>query len=546
MLFRKAALAVLALACAQAAAQSVPGAVLPGRVEQDSKRAPLPAPRQEVIRLERSRFAEQAPPGAAQTRLLLASVTLHGNSVLGTAELAPLWAPLLGREISLDQVFALAARISAAYRARGYVLSQAIVPQQDMRADGAALRIEILEGYIAQVTYAGIAPARVDGYFAPVLAEKPLRLATLERSLLLVNELGGVNAQANLKAGTVPNASDLALVVAPTPGVLSLSVHNRSTPAQGRARYEASAELYDRLGLFERHSLRLIGSGDERLKLFAYGLEAPLGSSGLKFQLNASVSRSQPTSVLGNIDTRSNNLAFTLSYPLVRSRQTNVALRAALSGANNSSDSALTSAASEDHLRALRLGVGADYADDVGGISMADAEWSKGLDRFGATEASPGYLPNPTFGKLALYAARLQHLRADWSLLFAASGQYSDDALATAEQLGLGGDTFLRAYDPSEAIGEKGYAAKVELRYNFQLGAAQSTAYAYADRGAVRRKQAAGPDLRFPLSAAGVGLRFSGPARIKGYLEVAKPLHRIVASEGNKKARLFGGLGIDF
>ena len=546
MPFRLAAMVALALAAAQAGAQSVPGAVLPGRVEQDTKREPQPAPRQEVIRIERSRFAEQAPPGAAGTRLVLRSVTLQGNTVLSSAELAPIWTGRLGQELSLAEVFDIAARISAYYRARGYVLSQAIVPQQDMRAAGADVRIDVLEGYVDRLSFAGIDAPRLQGYFAPVVGQKPLKLATLERSLLLVNELAGVNAQANLKAGSVPNASDLLVVATRAPTLFSLSAHNRSTPAQGRWRLEANAELFDRLGLFERHSLRLISSGDDRLNLLAYGLEAPIGSDGLKFQLNASASRSHPTSVLGNIDTRSNNLALGLSYPVLRSRQANLALRAALTASDNGSDSVATSAATEDNYRALRIGAAADYADEVGGITMLDAELARGLTVFGATEAAPGYLPDPEFTKLSLYAARLQSLRADCSLLFAATFQHSGDALATAEQLGLGGDTFLRAYDPSEVIGENGYAAKVELRYNLALGRALTTLYAYADRGAVRRKQAIGPDLRYPLSAAGLGVRFSGPARIKGYLEVAKPLHRIVASEGNKDARVFGGIGIDF
>ncbi len=545
-LLRLAAIGAVALASAQAAGQAVPGAVLPGRVEQDIKKGPVPAPRREVIRIERSRFAEQAPAGAATTRLVLRSITLHGNTVLSSTELAPLWAPRLGQEVSLAELFEIAARVSAYYRARGYVLSQAIVPQQDMRAAGADVRIDILEGYIDRVSFAGIEAVRLQGYFVPVTAQKPLKLATLERSLLLVNELPGINAQANLKAGSVPNASDLAVVVGRAPTLFSLSAHNRSSPAQGRLRLEASAELFDRLGIFERHHLRLISSADERLKLFSYGFEAPIGRDGLKFNLNASASRSQPTSVLGNIDTSSNNLALGLSYPVVRSRQANLALRANLTASNNSSDSVLTTASTDDNFRALRIGAAADYADDVGGISILDAEVARGLSMFGATEASPGYLPNPTFTKLTLYAARLQNLRPDCSLLFAATFQHSSDALATAEQLGLGGDTFLRAYDPSEAIGENGYAAKVELRYNVALGAAASTLYAYVDRGAVRRTQAVGPDLRYPLSAAGLGLRFSGPSRIKGYLEVAKPLHHIVASEGNKDARVFGGIGIDF
>ena len=103
----------------------------------------------------------------------------------------------------------------------------------------------------------------------------------------------------------------------------------------------------------------------------------------------------------------------------------------------------------------------------------------------------------------------------------------------------------MRAFDPSEAIGENGAAAKLELRWSFGLGPGAGTLYAYYDAGRVDRKQASGPDLRVTLAATGLGLRFSGPAGTRGYLEVAKPLKRDVASEGNRKARVFAGLGID-
>ncbi|WP_338767263.1 ShlB/FhaC/HecB family hemolysin secretion/activation protein [Massilia sp. METH4] len=527
-------------------AQTVPPAVLPGRIEQDIKKEPVPTTRNESIQIDRSRFPEQMPAGAQETRLVLSGIALSGNSVLTSAQLQPLWAPLVGREVTLADVFQVAARISAAYRERGYVLSQAIVPQQDLQAAGATVRIDVLEGYIDGVSFVGIEEPRLRAFFEPVLAEKPLRLATLERSLLLVNELAGVTVQANLKAGALPNASSLTVVAARTPATFSLSVHNRSTPALGRVRIEAGADLFGLVGRLDHHGLRAISSGDERLKYIGYAFDMPLGARGLKLQFNASASRSKPTSTLGNIDTSSDNLGIGLTYPIVRSRQANLTARAGFAGYNNSYDSVLTTASREDRIRSLRVGVSADYADAAAGISVLDAELSKGLSMLGASRSRPDELADPQFSKLSLYLARLQHLGGEWSLLLAATAQYSRDPLPTAEQLGLGGDTFLRAYDPSEVIGEKGAAGKAEIRYNAVLGPVQSTLYGYYDGGSVRRRQVAGPDLKGSLRAAGIGLRFSGAARLKGYVEVAKPLRTVVASRGNKDVRVFGGIGIDF
>lgn len=522
------------------------GPVAPGRIEQDTRTPPEPAVRAPVV-IDRPLFPEQVPPGAEQVMFTLGAVQLSGNSALSTELLAPLWAERLGKPISLAQAFGIAAAISAQYREAGYILSQAVVPAQELATTApVALRIEILEGYMDRVSFNGIEGSKLDSYLAPVLAERPLRLATLERSLLLVSELAGVTAQANIRAGAARNASDLEIVVARDPREFSLSVHNRSAPAQGRARVEGSASFRGVATDFDRHDIRLITSGDERLNLLAYAAEAPLGSNGLKAQFNASASRSKPTSTLTNIATRSDNVSVGLSYPVLRSRQSSLGLRASLGGYNNSSDTPART--SEDRIRAFRAGLTADYADEIGGITLLDIEASKGLSNLGASSADDPLLLGavPNFAKLTLYAARLQSLGGNWSLLLAVTAQTSGDKLPTAEQLGLGGDTFLRAYDPSEVIGENGSAGKLELRFNQSFGAVASTLYAYYDAGQVRRKQVGAPDQTYSLSAAGLGVRFSAPWRTKGYVEIAKPINRVVASQGNKDARVFAGIGIDF
>jgi hemolysin activation/secretion protein len=410
------------------------------------------------------------------------------------------------------------------------------------------LRIQVVEGFIDQVTVTGIDPAKLQSYLAPVQRERPLRLATLERSLLLIGELAGVTAQANLRASATPNASDLEVVATQKRTDFSLSAHNRSTPSQGRGRYEASAEVHGLLGSFDRHNLRWVTSANKKLNLLAYSSDLPLWSNGLKLQVGASASRSEPTTdlALSNIDTRSNNVSLGLAYPVLRSRQSNLAVRGGLNGYNNSADVA-GSRASEDHIRALRIGMTGDYADSVGGISLLDLEWSKGLASLGASKpGDAGVDSNPQFSKFSVYAARLQSLGGNWSALLAATGQSSSDKLPTAEQLGLGGETFLRAFDPSEVIGEKGAAGKLELRYDLSGARLASTLYAYGDAGSVKRRQADGSYVSTALSSAGLGIRLSGPRGTRGYLEAAKPGRKDVASEGNRKARLFAGIGIDF
>lgn len=541
---------VLALGMAaahQAWAQTPPGATLPGRLERDSQREPQPARRDGAIDIDRARFPDQPPAGAAGTRLTLTEVVLDGNAALPSSELAPLWQPLLGREISLADVFTLAGRISAAYRARGYVLSQALVPQQDLDPAGARLRIRVLEGHVDKLSVTGAPGEALLPFLAPIAAERPATLATLERQLLLVNELPGVQARATLQAGSVANGSDLELLAEQTRWQGSLALHNRVAPSQGDLRVEADLAINGLLGTFDRHSLHLASSGDRRLSQLSWSLDAPLGSQGWRLQLGLSGSVSEPRVAVANLDTRSHNASVGLAYPVLRSRQTNLALRAQLTAANNSSDT-LGQRSSQDQIRALRLGLTADHSDSLGGVNLADLEVSRGLRGLGASAAGDPLLngARPDFSRITVYLARLQDLGAGFSLLAAVSIQDSGDKLPTSEQMGLGGETFLRGYDPSEAIGERGRAGKLELRANADLAGVAATWYLYADAGRVTRRQLGAASLSTSLSSAGLGLRFSAPARLRGYVEVAKPLADKVASKNSSRARVFAGLGIDF
>ena len=539
--------ALVALAPGPSHAQG--GAAQPGRIERDTR--PLPEPvRRDSVRIDAPRFAEQVPAGAQDVRFLLGEVQVSGNTALTTQALSSTWTPLIGKPISLAEAFGVAAAISARYREAGFILSQAIIPPQDIRTVGVGvLRIRVIEGFVDKVSFTGRAPARLQAYLAPVQSERPLRLGTLERALLLAGELPGVAAQANLRASATPNASDLEIVSSQKRTEFSLAAHNRSTPAQGRVRYEASAEVRGLLAEVDRHSLRWVTAGDERLNLLAYSADFFLGNQGLKLQFNASTSRSEPETDLAfsNIETRGRNVSVGLAYPLMRSRQTNLSLRGAVNAYHNTSDVA-GSRATEDDIGVWRLGATTDVADGWGGISLLDVEWTRSLPSLGAGESTDTVntgIPRQ-FSKWSLYAARLQSLRGNWSALLAGTGQSSSHKLPTGEQLGLGGDTFLRAFDPSEVIGEKGAAAKFELRYDLGGARIASTLYVYGDAGSVKRKQADGGYTSTSLTSAGLGVRVSGPWRTRGYLEVAKPGRKDVVSEGNRDARVFAGLGIDF
>ncbi|WP_029524721.1 ShlB/FhaC/HecB family hemolysin secretion/activation protein [Polaromonas glacialis] len=526
----------------------VPPVIPPaGRIEQEVR--PALEPIRRSIQIEAPRPSDQVPAGADTVQFVLGSVELKGNQALSIENLRDLWVDRIGKSITLADAFRIAAAISARYREAGYILSQAIVPRQELLTERATLQIEVLEGYVDQVTFSGADNLKdaLAPYASKITAERPLTLATLERNLLLMNELAGLSVRANLKASATPGATSMDLSLARDPAAFSVSVHNRSSKALGRVRAEASADMRGVFGHFDRHTFRFITSGSQRLNYLGYAGEQPIGHDGLKLNWNASASKSEPQlNIPLNIDSNSSSAGVGVSYPVIRSRARNLDVRARLDASHNSSNIPLET---RDDIRALRAGATLDSLDSFGGLNIADLEVSKGLSALGAsrrddTRLSRNGLADPQFSKVTYYLARLQSITGPWSVLVAASGQHSRDVLVTSETFGLGGDVFLRAFDPSELFGDNGIAGKIELRFDLPQSAFRSTFYAYHDAGKVRFNTPNDRDQS--ILSTGAGVRFSAAQGVRGYIEVSKPRHKIPNSTGSNRLRVFAGAGIDF
>lgn len=100
---------------------------------------------------------KSAPLGssaAANIKFMCYKIILVGNKVFATSELAKLYQDKLNKEITLADLEQIAKKITDYYRKNGYVLSQAIIPPQEITAEGSA-KIQIVEGYINKVSVTG-------------------------------------------------------------------------------------------------------------------------------------------------------------------------------------------------------------------------------------------------------------------------------------------------------------------------------------------------------------------------------------------------------
>ncbi|MFO1295600.1 MAG: ShlB/FhaC/HecB family hemolysin secretion/activation protein [Rubrivivax sp.] len=562
MVLRSKLFVVLAIAAGAApwpdrAAAQAPG-TQPGQVERQFQQAPQPRSQAGAFRLPAPALA--APPGAENVRFRLRELTMDGMSVYPFESWREDYYRLIGREVSLAEIYAFANRLTTRYRNDGYILTQVVVPAQTIE-DG-RIRLQVVEGYIAEVRFEGDAPgALLKAQAERIRAERPLTASTLERLLLLMNDVPGVFARALLlPAAAQPGASDLVVQLAQQHVGAGLSLDNRGGRALGPMRATVELEQRGLIGWGDRTSLRHTAAEKGELKYFAIAHEEAvpgLGSDGTRFGAAFSRVRSKPDTATSfiplNLETSSDSGSLTLSHPWLRSRNENLYVRASFTGHNGATE-LFGVRDTEDRIRALRLALTYDSADTAGGINIAEFEVSQGLETAGASRAGDPLLSRangkPAFTKLGLYVARSQTLTPALSLLAALSAQVAFDDLLSPELFSFGGEQFGRGYDPSELVGDHGAALKLELRYTFSGSLAGrpagATLYGFYDAGAVRQRTSAGGAAQQSATSAGLGVRFDAGRYFSGYLELAKPLTRDVAAEGNRDWRTYGGLSVRY
>lgn len=547
----------LAPALAQAPPGPLPPSADPSRQEQRLAPAPAPLPAAPAIQVPGG-DPGAAPPGAAEIRFPLAALEIDGVTVYRPEQLQALYRDLVGREVTLAEIFRLAAAITLRYRRDGYILSQALVPAQEIR-DG-RVRIAVVEGFIGRYSFAGEAPASaspIARYAERILEQRPLTAAALERYLLLMNDLPGVTARVTLlPSRDTAGASDLLIEVQEKRLDAYVTVDNRGTRFLGPTEGQASVRANGLFGSGAALGLRgLVTAPASELRLGELNGELPLGDDGWRAGLRVSRSDTRPGFTLRplDVDGAATSVTVDLAYPLRRSREGNLIATGRVTWRESETRSFQT-VLSEESLRVLGLAANWDLADSFRGVTFGFGELSQGLEAFGASRAGSVNLSRasgrPDFTKLAAGISRVQGLADGVNLRADLEGQYAFAQLLASEQFGLGGARLGRAYDPSEVIGDHGLGGRLELQWNpafASFGVLRGVQfYGYYDLGRVWRIDGNPGGLPQSLASTGGGARLSLDGGIAANAEIAQPLTLSPATEGNRDPRFFFSLTAQF
>jgi len=435
--------------------------------------APLPLPGLPNFDLK-IETPEKAPVSKAvdEIEFTIKQIKVEGVTQYPPEQIKKIFAPLEGKRVSLEALRKAADQLESRYRADGFFLVRVFIPPQQVK-DG-LFSIRVVEGYIeAAFTEGGTDAAQqlVERLLAPVVGKKPIDLKSLEKALLILNDIPGVRAAGVLRQGSALGASELVVSLVDPPKVSSLfSMNNSLSRVLGEWNTNLNVNISNpsptRPGVL---SLGLSTSAlNEYLRAVTVRYSTFVGDQGMVVSMGGLAASAKLGASLVGIESNSYSLGPRVRYPLKRSR-----------GVSLFVDSGLTL----NHSRTTQIDVGEIIADSstVADVSLAAVDLgrfngnteatvgiSQGLDALGSISTN-ALAPSVSgfsqrFTKLKYSASRLQGLPQDFSLQFNFLGQWSSDTLLSGEQVLFGGSTLGRAYDSGAVAGDSGFGLLMELR----------------------------------------------------------------------------------
>jgi hemolysin activation/secretion protein len=511
----------------------------PGRAVRPSPRTPTLA-RPEVT-------ADSKP------LFVLRAVSVTGASTLPRDALAASYRPYLGKMVSQADLAAIAQGISDCYRAAGFHLSRAIIPPQDI-ADG-RVRIQVIEGSIAEVALRGDGAEQfgVRPMFNPVLSEHPSRLATLERQLLLVNNLPGVRIVDSALEEIGGTTGHFRIVVQLKTWHIytyaGLDNLGSSTVGPWQAYATAAFNSYLRPGDTLAVNLSTIANDPRQLGFGRISYDTPVGVDGVRLGGSALYSEVRPGDDrrLTNDVTKTEAFEVRSSIVPIQSQRSTLTLTA-VAGFSNVSESNVFGKIYDDHIRTLSLTSDYRLQDAFGGTNYATLTYRQGLDILGASHFGDDFVSRDgaraDFSVLNFYYTRYQALTGPWSAKLSMASQTASGPLFISQQFYLGGAAFGRGYGAAELSGDNGVASSFELRFDQKpnwryLSGIQL--YAFTDSGVVWN-DGYHPWDGLSLLSAGGGVRFFLWDDLQADIGVAFPLSYSAPDNQKRHARLLFSL----
>ncbi len=440
--------------------------------------------------------------------------------------------------VELEQV---AAKLTVFYRAHGLPLATAYLPSQDI--PGADVYFDVLPGTLEDIRVNGA--SKVDAkLLASAFADQrgqPVRRDRVESAMYLINDLPGLDAQANFVAGEAVGATDLNLVArSERSWGAQVRIDNEGDDHTGSERVFLDTSWFDPTGHGDALTAGALATRNPENSYYGYlGYDAPL--QGLRTRLHTRVSRDEFDYSDGTADLSGTAVRAEMgvSGTLARSRTRSILLDAGLNYQDLQLDqNGASGSLTDQKLWFVDAGAATDRVYDAPRISL---NGRIGVDA-GSFDSGRAPGQSSPFYRLRVDGSAWRLMSSPGSsmqqtLRLVVVGQVASTAMPGTLQMGLGGPNRVRAYDRSTASVDDGIYVGLDYRLTPDAGRmGDFLLFADGAYGEIKREFA--DDVSVGLASVGVGwdlpigawLGASQPQRLDAQLRFSVP----VADKGSQ------------
>ena len=482
-----------------------------------------------------SESAKQTAPGEVITFELKKIVT-DASAVLTDAELDAIIKPYEGKQVQLNDIYAIVNKINALYNDKGYVTCRAFLPPQTI-TDG-TVKLLLVEGRT------GSTIVNNNKYTKTKYITNRMHLAKgeianikqLNKDLLLFNATNSTQLRIMMKAGTEPGTTDYEITAyEPMRDTWTIFEDNAGSDTSGQYRTGLFFNTKSLSGNCDALSLGTVISEGTKAANVMYSRS--LGRSGTKMNLMYSTNAVEV--VKGDyedmIKGHANSYAIGFTQPIVVNETTRTELSLDYNRQNSKTDF-------------MPAGTRFNIVDDsVQDFSLGFAMTNYGASHVfyqkhsyvrGYSESTPDMSAqnsqNFGFYKFNAMYQKLYKAGQMWSLR--ADAQWSgSEGMVSSRQFYMGGMYSVRGYKENYLGGDSGFTFSAE--YAVPVINKNTSAFTFFDYGHVYGNGQS-DDQHNVLSSVGLGIRSTINQYCSASLILGIPLQREFSAEKVSKTRL--------
>lgn len=490
-------------------------------------------------KVEETAPAEEKPEGAV--RFVLKKVEIPKSEVLKPEEISQIVKKYQGREVSLDDLYALVGDINALYQKKGFITCRAYLAPQTIHEG--TVHIGLIEGKNGTLSMVGRNSTN-ESYIKDRLHIKEGDIQDMNRlnaDLLRFNATNDAQLRILLKSGEKTGTTDYVIAVKePQKQIAGVFSDNAGSDTSGL--YRVGAYWQDRDVMGNRDHFFLSGVRSEGMKAISASYNTPVNTigtrAGISYTTNSVNVVDGPFESLG-VKGHAYALTAYMVSPIITSEHMKSEWGIEYGHQRSKTDFG-TKTPMRMHWTDDRIDSFLFYYDQLD-FGRSSAFYQKHGYRTGWYKNL--YEDNSTFGKyeLNMVYQKAYESGQDWTIRL--DGQISStNYLPSAEMFYLGGMYSVRGYKESLIGGDGGFAASAE--YNFPLEKSHRLkGYLFLDGGRVWGKSAY--DDR-NLVGAGFGLKSQINDHISLNVALAFPLIRTINDQEQGRTRIHFSLSSAF